>query len=355
MKHFSQSLRFDSSDEELLRIMCDAYEFSEQPVRHNEDKYNEELAKMCPMKVDPLTYDNPHTKTFLLLQAHLFGLQAHLPNTDFHTDLKSVLDQAIRILQAMVDVVAENGWLSTTLRVQLIMQCVIQARWKEDPCQMCLPFVDETNFHVFDDIQIDYPVLTLPLLKEKCIKNYDALAKPLRKEFEEPQIEHIYKVIKELPSLNVDMRIRGALENNAEIDQVVDKTRDRNTRWIQIHADEAYTLVINLHRYGERSPEFVHCRFPKPKDEWWFLTLGNQENGELIGMKRINYKSNRSSHHLAFNAPSNVGRVIFTLYFISDCYMGLDQQFNIQLEVIDKLKPSASIFEAIMSSDYRKL
>jgi activating signal cointegrator complex subunit 3 len=41
MKHFATYLNFSSSYEELLRILCDAYEFAEQPVRHNEDKYNE--------------------------------------------------------------------------------------------------------------------------------------------------------------------------------------------------------------------------------------------------------------------------------------------------------------------------
>lgn len=41
MKHFAETLSPTSSFEELLRILCDAFEFAEQPVRHNEDKYNE--------------------------------------------------------------------------------------------------------------------------------------------------------------------------------------------------------------------------------------------------------------------------------------------------------------------------
>ena len=44
------------------------------------------------------SYDSPHTKAFLLLQAHMWGLQ--LPIHDYGTDLKSVLDQSIRILQS---------------------------------------------------------------------------------------------------------------------------------------------------------------------------------------------------------------------------------------------------------------
>lgn len=41
MKHFAETLSQSSSFEELLRILCDSFEFAEHPVRHNEDKYNE--------------------------------------------------------------------------------------------------------------------------------------------------------------------------------------------------------------------------------------------------------------------------------------------------------------------------
>jgi activating signal cointegrator complex subunit 3 len=41
MRHFADTLSYLSSNEEVLRIMCDAYEFAEEPVRHNEEKYNE--------------------------------------------------------------------------------------------------------------------------------------------------------------------------------------------------------------------------------------------------------------------------------------------------------------------------
>jgi activating signal cointegrator complex subunit 3 len=106
---------------------------------------------MCRLKVTD-GFDNPHTKTFLLMQAHFSHLP--LPNTDFNTDTKSVLDQSIRILQAMIDVVAENGWLATTLRIQMLMQSVMQARWQDDPIALCLPNVDERNCYVFDAIKI---------------------------------------------------------------------------------------------------------------------------------------------------------------------------------------------------------
>lgn len=98
------------------------------------------------------------------------------------------------ILQAMIDVVAERGWLATTLRIQQIMQSIIQARWYDDPVVLTLPHVEHYNYTVFNKIQHNYPVFTLPGLKELCIKNYEVLAGPLREEFSEPEIEQIYQV-----------------------------------------------------------------------------------------------------------------------------------------------------------------
>lgn len=54
---------------------------------------------MCRYTVDNYSYDSPNTKAFILLQAHFSRLP--LPCTDYLTDLKLVLDQAIRIIQVL--------------------------------------------------------------------------------------------------------------------------------------------------------------------------------------------------------------------------------------------------------------
>lgn len=174
------------------------------------------------------------------------------------------------------------------------------------------------------------------MLKEKCLKNYESLAGPLRKEFTEPEIEQIYKVIKELPTINVEIRLRGPHRNEIEVDRAVKQPLDHKN-WMEVHAGEEYTLMVNMQRLGAKTSNYIYSRFPKPKDEGWFLTLGSQESGELLALKRAPYKSNRSSHPLIFTAPSKLGRVVYTIYLISDGYIGLDQQFNIQLDVIPSI------------------
>ena len=97
VKMFADTLNPASGLNEILQLLCDVTEYDEMPVRHNEDKLNEEMAGSLPIRVPSFSYDSPHTKVHLLLQAH-FSRQA-MPMTDYITDLKSVHDQAIRILQ----------------------------------------------------------------------------------------------------------------------------------------------------------------------------------------------------------------------------------------------------------------
>lgn len=54
-----------------------------------------------------------------------------LPISDYVNDTKSVLDQALRVLNAMVDIAADEGNLASVLTVAELMQCIVQA------CQAC--------------------------------------------------------------------------------------------------------------------------------------------------------------------------------------------------------------------------
>lgn len=40
MKHFRDNLRGELNTEELIQVLCDVHEYSQLPVRHNEDLLN---------------------------------------------------------------------------------------------------------------------------------------------------------------------------------------------------------------------------------------------------------------------------------------------------------------------------
>jgi activating signal cointegrator complex subunit 3 len=112
--------------EDLVLLLSQAMEFSELPVRHNEELLNASLAECLPWRSDQLDMGDSHTKAFLLLQAHFYRVK--LPISDYITDTKSVLDQAPRVLNGMLDVAADAGQLEIALRLMRIAQMIIQVR-----------------------------------------------------------------------------------------------------------------------------------------------------------------------------------------------------------------------------------
>ena len=144
---FSDKLHGEVSVEELLKVLSDSTEFAELPVRHNEEHLNADLAKLCPFPVNQYTLDSAHKKMMLLLKAHLSRLP--LPFSDYLTDTKGVLDNGARVLQAMLDVTAESGWLASSLRLVQTLQMLMQARWDTDSPFLQLPNIEQHMLYLF--------------------------------------------------------------------------------------------------------------------------------------------------------------------------------------------------------------
>ncbi|KAK5892899.1 hypothetical protein CesoFtcFv8_013245 [Champsocephalus esox] len=147
IRTFKERLRAELPLHELLSVLTDAEEFSELPVRHNEDQLNSQLAQQLPLKVNPHSYDSAHTKTHLLLQAHFS--HAQLPCSDYNTDTKTVLDNTLRVCQAMLDVAANEGWLVAALSICNLVQMVVQGRWLHDSPLLTLPHVEQQHLYLF--------------------------------------------------------------------------------------------------------------------------------------------------------------------------------------------------------------
>ena len=93
----------------ILRLLAEATEYDELPVRHNEDKINYELSTGTRYKVDDwhLNLGDAHVKAFLLLQGHLSHLK--MPITDYVNDTITVLDSSIRIIQVALHLINVDG------------------------------------------------------------------------------------------------------------------------------------------------------------------------------------------------------------------------------------------------------
>lgn len=246
--------------------------------------------------------DSPHTKANLLLQAHFSGLK--FPISDYYSDLKSVLDQSVRILQAMVDVCADSGWLFTTLNTISLMQMIMQGHWHDESPLLQLDFSPKII-----DLLNRQKITCLPeILAVPRKQLHSIMAGLLTKNAE----DHLYHVLDELPVVDIKFDLEKEYKCGSEVE-----------------------LTINLNRVSKYPKKGIHAtKFPKRKEEGWWLILGNAHDGELLGLRRVNFTL-KTTTKLTFDVPEDEGDYHYYLYFMSDSYIGLDQQYDVRFAASD--------------------
>ena len=339
VKMFAEKLTSNSQDfENLLWILTRALEFSELPVRHNEEILNKELNESCRFKVKDESFDSSHTKTYILLQAHFSRLE--LPCSDYLTDLKSVMDQCIRVLQAMIDIVSMKGLSFVCLRLVTIMQMIIQGRWYDDESVLIVPSLERNDLFAFYEKGL--PTF-LPQLISAVEMKGDLLEQPLKclAKKSATDLKSIHQALGNYPQIELCGKLLE-LEANKPVDERFELhfPGESEQHPVQLTCKVDYVLEISLNKIKsrisvEQRQRAIAPKFNKPKDENWLLVLEQRSNNELVAMKRCtNIQPNRRAvERLLFTCPS-AGRHVFTLYFLSDCYLGLDQQFDFSFEAV---------------------
>ena len=137
---FSSSLTEKTKMKGLLEILCSASEFEDLEIRHTEERKLKQIAGHLPIKVDVGKRIEPHTKANILLQAHFSRMDL---SADLMLDQKKVLEDALRLLQAMVDVISSSGWLNPALAAMELSQMITQAMWDKDSSLLQLPYFDK--------------------------------------------------------------------------------------------------------------------------------------------------------------------------------------------------------------------
>lgn len=356
LRMFQDTLNDDIDIESLIDIISLSSEFDEFPVRHNEDKLNEILSKEVPFKVNPYSFDSPHTKVNLILQAHF--TRANLPIADYVTDTKSVLDNCLRIMQAILDFCADKGWLKACLNVINLMQMSCQGRWVNDSDLLILPHVEHEHLVRFYH---NKPKLDcLPRLMEEYDRDTELINKLIGDVMDRNQCRDIQNTLVLLPKLEVTLSISGLIPDkrankvfqNSE-DHVKRLTFDNFTEKIfELYEDEEYVINLDIKRINKLRRDVKNKdikayapKYPKPKDENWVIILGSNANDEsdheLIGLKRLTSFKNKQTSHVLFQTPlmdDNPKYDLFdlTVYFMSDVYLGLDQQFDFKFKLTRK-------------------
>ncbi|KAL5815738.1 hypothetical protein ACOSQ4_026379 [Xanthoceras sorbifolium] len=293
---FGSNIGPDTSLEVFLHILSGASEYDELPVRHNEENYNEALSKRVRFMVDKNRLDDPHVKTNLLFQAHFSQLE--LPISDYVTDLKSVLDQSIRIIQAMIDVCANSGWLASSIICMHLLQMVMQGLWfDQDSVLWMLPCMNDDLVSSLQKRGISTMQQLLDIPKgtlQTVIGNFPA--------------SRLYQDLQHFPRIQVKLKLQR---------------RDTD-------GGKSFRLNIRLEKTNSRrnTSRAFAPRFPKIKDEAWWLILGNTSTSELYAVKRISFSDRLNTH---MELPSSTTTLQgMKLIVVSDCYIGFEQEHSIE-------------------------
>ncbi|THD24664.1 Activating signal cointegrator 1 complex subunit [Fasciola hepatica] len=367
---FIEQLRSNATVHDLLAILANAHEYALLPVRHNEDEMNEQLSKFVPLPViGPM--ECPHTKTHLLLQAHFSRLE-ELPVADYVTDTRSVLDQAARILQAMLDTCTQCGWLTSSINCLLLMQMITQGLWVEDAGSGLLQLPGLLPNHLMcicraDGSQID----SLPELLDYVADDPGRLNVMLQSELRPRVFSDLKEALRRLPVIEMSVALIGPDPTS----HVTKQGDGQTTRLIRLDEDGRscgpklavftntdYVLRVHLTRLnpskrasGGGSQLATYSNLVKAKtQDGWVLILGKTElsnpGGELLALKRVPPRAvstggkQRNAICLAFRLEAGDARMRtehnLTLYLFSDSYLGLDQQIELRFESV----PSENAF-----------
>lgn len=303
LRHLVKYAKRDASFQDVLSWMSSATEYDELPVRHNEDLINAEMAKYLPLSTETVGKDlpmwDPHIKAFLLLQAHMSRVE--LPIQDYIGDQTSVLDQAIRIIQASIDTLTEMGYLSSMLRMISLLQCIKMGRWPEDSPLSILPGVE--------------PSAKARPLAEIAAMDQNKLSKLVR-DLSVPERQRIpfQRAAAQIPNLKVSVSDITALN-----------------------------LTVHLRR--ENAVTTKDCRifapqFPKPQSEGWFVVVADVERDEVFAVKRVGWSAGQGKTVNVGSRPSARATIKLPeqeaggkarkvqVIVVSDGYLGLEHRVS---------------------------
>ena len=113
---------------------------------------NATLADLVPWPMKNNDFASPHVKAFLLVQAHLNQLP--LPILDYVNDMKSVVDQVLRILNAIIDIACHQGFLKIAVTLMHLAPLIVQATSPKQSSLLQLPHMqtDEKLFNCISSI-----------------------------------------------------------------------------------------------------------------------------------------------------------------------------------------------------------
>uniref|UniRef100_A0A3P9NV17 U5 small nuclear ribonucleoprotein 200 kDa helicase n=1 Tax=Poecilia reticulata TaxID=8081 RepID=A0A3P9NV17_POERE len=295
---FSMSLNAKTKIRGLIEIISNAAEYKNIPIRHHEDALLRQLAQKVPHKLNNPKFNDPHVKTNLLLQAHLSRMQL---SAELQSDTEEILSKAIRLIQACVDVLSSNGWLSPALAAMELAQMVTQAMWSKDSYLKQLPHFTSDHIKRCTDKGVE-SIFDIMEMEDEDRTSLLQLS--------DGHMADVARFCNRYPNIELSYDV-------AERDN--------------IKSGSPVLVQVQLEREEEVTGPVIAPLFPQKREEGWWVVIGDPKSNSLISIKRLTLQQ-KAKVKLDFVAPA-MGVHNYTLYFMSDAYMGCDQEYKFSVDV----------------------
>jgi pre-mRNA-splicing helicase BRR2 len=333
MQTFLLSLTGRTKLKGILEIITSATEFESIPIRRHEDNLIRRVYDRIPVKMAQPSYDSPHFKAFVLLQAHFSRMQLPI---DLAKDQEIILTKVLSLLSATVDILSSDGHINAMNAMEM-SQMVVQAMWDRDSPLKQLPnFTPEVIKAANDSGYV-------PLSTDKNAYTNHDLHHSVKDIFEfmeamDPSENPNYEaLVKRLGLSQAQLGQAASFTNNKYPNIELDiKVEDPD----EITAGAPSYLKVKITREVDDEDEStdvdttVHAPFyPVKKMENWWLVVGDESSKTLLAIKRITIGKSLNVK-LEYTVPTP-GEHELKLFLMSDSYVGVDQDPSFTVNVAE--------------------
>ncbi|EOD51861.1 putative pre-mrna splicing protein [Neofusicoccum parvum UCRNP2] len=315
MQTFLLSLNGRTKLKGILEIITSATEFEGIQIRRHEDHVLRRVYDRLPVKMAEASYESPHFKAFVLLQAHFARMQ--LP-VDLAKDQDTILKKVLPLLSACVDVLSSEGHLNA-MNAMEISQMVVQAMWDRDSPLKQIPHFDnrlvqEANTAGVQDISDFIDAMDPEAPNHKDLTD--------RLKLSGPQLADAARFVNDYyPDLSVEFNVLEPEDIAAGSPAYLDVTVTR-----EIDEDDSPQTTVHA------------PFFPADKTENWWLVVGEESTKSLLAIKRVTVQRELRTK-LEYVVPT-AGEHELTLYLMSDSYMGVDQAPTFKVTAAEGMEES---------------
>jgi pre-mRNA-splicing helicase BRR2 len=279
------------------------------------------------------SYDSPHFKAFVLLQAHFSRMQLPI---DLAKDQEVILTKVLGLLSATVDVLSSDGHINAMNAMEM-SQMVVQAMWDRDsplkqiphftpevikaanhsgyaslPSDSCL-YANKHDYHSVKDI-FEF----MEAMDPSENPNYEALVKRLG--LSQSQLAQAANFTNsKYPNIELEF-------------DLVDP--DDITAGAPAYIKIKITRDVDDEDESANVDTTVHAPFyPVKKMENWWLVIGDESSKTLLAIKRITI-GRLLNLRLEYTVPTP-GEHHLKLFLMSDSYVGVDQDPSFTVTVAE--------------------